>query len=81
MREQKITVKFKFRVLRKFGFRIYCPIMLVNMSAIYVDNISHFVLSVCFLTDKNVSSFAMLFDFLLFEKMYQRNCIKFCVEK
>ena len=30
-----------------FDFRIF-PVMLVHMSVIYVDNISHFGLSVCF---------------------------------
>ena len=42
------------------------------MSVIYVDNISHFGLSVCVLMCSSI--------FLLFEKIDQRNCIKFCVK-
>ena len=34
-----------------------------------------------FLTDMKVSRcFSVLFDFLVFEKMDQRNCIKFCIK-
>ena len=47
------------------------------MSVVYVDNIGHFGLSVCFLTSIDLLLF---FDFLLFEKIYQSNCIKFCIE-
>ena len=56
--------------------------MLIHMSVIYVDSyISHFGLSVCFWQKKRlVSSFGVLFDFLIFEKMDPRNFIKFCVK-
>ena len=48
--DQKIIVIFKFRELRMYDIR-----MLVHMSVIYVDNVSHFGMSVLFLTDKKVS--------------------------
>ena len=38
------------------------------------------ILDCQFLTEKKVVAFGVLFDFLLFEKMEQRNCIKFCVK-
>ena len=41
------------------------------MSDIYVDNISHFGLAVYF---------DMLCDLSLFDKIHQRNCIKFCIK-
>ena len=46
--DQKIMAIFNSRELRMF-------VILVHMSAIYVDNISHFELSICFLTGKKVS--------------------------
>ena len=49
---KKITVIFKFRKLRTIS--AFFSVVLVHMSVIYVDNIGHFGLSVCFLTDKKV---------------------------
>ena len=46
--------------------------MLVHMSVIYVDNIRHSGLSICF-----YSCFGVLFDFLLFEKSDQETVLIF----
>ena len=73
-RDQKVTVIFKFRELRMFDFYTFFSAMLVHKSAIFVYNINHFGLSVCF------CHFGVHFDFLLFGKMDQRNCINFCVK-
>ena len=54
--------------------------MLVHMSVRYEDIISHFGLSVCFWQINKFVIFCVLFDFLLFEKMDQRNCNKFCIQ-
>ena len=52
------------------------------MSVIYVDNISHFELSVYFSQIRRLIVLGgVLLDFLLFEKMDHRNCIKFCAKK
>ena len=49
--DQKINVIFKLRELHMFDY-----VMLVHMSVIYIDNISHFGLSACFWhTGKKVS--------------------------
>ena len=56
--------------------------MLVHMSVIHVANISHFELSVCFCRLKKVSPvLCVIFDFLVFEKMDQRNCINISEKK
>ena len=61
---------FKISRITYVLFSLFSSAMLVHMSIIrsYVDNISHFGLSVCF---------GMLFAFLQFEKMDQRNCLSF----
>ena len=66
--DQKITVILKFRELRCSIFA-YFSVMLVHMPVIYVDNISHIGLSVCFWREKK-----------LVGKVDQRNSIKFYVE-
>ena len=44
--EKKITVILKFREYVRFLH--FFPVMLLHMSVIYIDNISHFGLSACF---------------------------------
>ena len=55
------------------------PVMLVDMFVIDHDNIIHFWLSFCFWQIKRLLVFRF-FYFLLFEKLDQRNCIKFCLK-
>ena len=66
-----------------FDFLLFSSVMLVYISVLYVDNVSHFELSVCFWKLKNLVLFwwAVLF-FLLFDKMDRRNeeNTKFCVK-
>ena len=60
---KKITVIFKLHELRMFDFRMWCCVMLVYMSAIYAENISHFVLSVYFWQIKRLVVFWCAFRF------------------
>ena len=53
--DQKITVILKFPKLLMFDFRILFSYVRTHVCYIYLDNISHFGLSVCFLTDKKFS--------------------------
>ena len=58
-----------------FNFRIFFSVMLVHVSAKYIDNISQF------LTDRKVSRVLMCSSIsFLFEKMDQRKSIKFCIK-
>ena len=77
--DQKITAIFKFRELRIFNLLIF-SVLLVHMSVIYVDNISHFglFLAIVSLINKMVSRVLVFSSiFLLFDQMDQRNCFKF----
>ena len=57
-------------------FRIFFPVMLVHMSVLYVDNISHVGLSVCFWQIKRLVLFWCALRFFCFsKKMDQRNCL------
>ena len=50
------------------------------MLGTHVENISHFGFESLSLTDNKVSrAFGVLFNFVIFEKMDQRNRIKFCL--
>ena len=79
--DQKITVIFKFRELRVFDFRIFF-FCYVGRHVCYICwQYQSFWIASLFLTDKKVSRVLVCFSiFLLFEKMDQRNCIKFCVK-
>ena len=75
--DHKITVIYKFHELEMFDFRIFFFVILVRMSIIYVGNISHFGLSVCF---RQIKKLVVFSSTRRFYKMDQRDCIKFCVK-
>ena len=71
--------KISWAMYVRFSLFFFSNILL-HMSVSYVDNISHFALSVCFRQIKRLIVFwCALRFFFLFKKMSQRNCIKFCV--
>ena len=78
---QKITIIFKFRELRIFDLRIFFCYVGTHV-CLYMFTMSA-ILDCQFVFDRYIqrlSCFGVLSDFLLFEKMDQRNCIKFCVK-
>ena len=77
--DQKITVTFKFFKLRVFDFRIFFCYVGKHICCIYWQYQAFWIVSL-FLTEKKFSScFGLPFDFLLCEKMDQRNCIKLMI--
>ena len=74
-----IIVIFNFRELRMIDF---CIFLLVHSSVIfvYVDNFSHFGLSVCFWHKKRLIVFWCALRFFTIQKNGSRKCIKFCIK-